>query len=49
MNDEMKKNCCPICGHEFEEINDINVCPNCGEVSKPEDLITEDDDYLWVM
>ena len=42
------KNCCPICGHEFEVICDINKCPQCGEITRKDKLITEDDDYLWV-
>jgi len=42
-------NCCPICGYKFEEVLPINVCPNCKEESKEEELISEDDDYLWVL
>lgn len=43
------KNCCPICGHEFEPVQETNTCPNCGEVTAAENLITEDDDYVWTM
>lgn len=42
---------CHICGHEFDPVLEVNVCPRAphyGESSyTPEDLITEDDDYAW--
>ena len=44
------KNCCPICGHEFEEIKPINVCPTFHyfeQEFKPEELIGRWDDYAW--
>jgi len=49
MEDVNDKNCYPICGYKFEEVLPINVCPNCRETSKAEDLITEDDDYVWTL
>jgi hypothetical protein len=45
------KECCPICGHEFDPVREANVCPTAhyGEqVWTPEQLITGDDDYAWV-
>ena len=45
------KECCPICGYEFETVREANVCPtrHYGEqVFTPEELITSDDDYAWV-
>jgi hypothetical protein len=45
-----EKDTCPICGHQFDEVEEENVCPtyHYGEQTfKPEDLITDDDDYLW--
>lgn len=41
---------CPICGHEFHPVENINVCPtqHYGEQEFTRDqLIGEDDDYLW--
>ena len=38
---------CPICGFTFYEIHDSQQCPTCGEIVLREQLITEDDDYLW--
>lgn len=47
---------CPICGHDFivepGEIRAANTCPRMhsgGQSFAPEELITEDDDYAWVL
>ena len=53
--DKRIKCCCPICGHDFGDEEDIkeegNVCPTdhtgWGTVFGADDLIGEDDDYLW--
>lgn len=45
------KNCCPICGYQFDEVEDINICPTghegWGNKFTKDELITEDDDYAW--
>jgi rubredoxin len=46
----LPRNRCPICGHEFDEVKAVNVCPTIhyGEQEfTPDDLITDDDDYAW--
>ena len=48
---------CPVCGHDFMvepgEIRAINTCPvdhlGDGRDFTPDQLITEDDDYTWVI
>lgn len=51
MNEENKiKDRCPICGYQFDEVLDINICPTLhyGENNfTPDELITDDDDYAW--
>ncbi len=47
-----QKECCPICGHTFGPIELINICPvqHYGEQEfTPEQLIKENDDYMWVL
>jgi hypothetical protein len=41
--------CCPVCGHQFDEVKSINVCLRCGEQSAPDQLIHEEDDYAWCL
>ena len=44
--------CCPICGHEFDEVKDTgNICPTPHygvQTFDREQLIGSDDDYAWV-
>lgn len=43
---------CPICGHQFVEVKDVNVCPteHGGQQEfAREELIGEDDDYAWCL
>lgn len=45
-----KRCCCPICGHEFDEVKEINICPTQHYGRQefiPDELITDDDDYAW--
>lgn len=45
-----QKNCCPTCGHIFDDINNLPHsfnCPICKEKLIKDDLISEDDDYTW--
>lgn len=47
---DTRKRHCPICNYEFEELAEVNICPNThyGENSfTHEQLITEDEDYAW--
>jgi len=46
MNDA--PNCCPICGHEFDEVQDSQKCPRCEEVIERSEMIGPDEDYAWV-
>lgn len=48
----LEKNQCPVCGYRFyDDVHEFNICPKGhqahGEVFTPEQLITEDDDYLY--
>jgi hypothetical protein len=48
----LPRDCCPICGHQFQEVQDVNVCPteHYGEQEFTRDeLISEDDDYAWCL
>jgi hypothetical protein len=49
---EAKRDCCPICGHQFSEVRDINICTTdhrgWGVAFLREELIHRDDDYAWV-
>lgn len=54
--DIKQKSHCPTCGHDFDEEGapwnppvETVICPVCGEKTDPADLITEDDDYSWVL
>lgn len=49
--DVLEKDRCPICGHQFDEVQDLNVCPKEHPVPPlwPEELITEVDDYEWYL
>lgn len=43
-------NICPICGHEFDDVYEANVCPvphYHEQVFTPEELISSDSDYAW--
>lgn len=50
MSKELIKNRCPICGYEFDSVEDVNTCPvthyGINQFLR-EELITEDDDYMW--
>lgn len=58
--DSLPRDCCPVCGYQFdsEEIEDVRDKKvdqlTCGSRFGPhwsgdlDELITEDDDYLWV-
>ena len=51
-SDSQPRECCPICGREFEEVHEANLCNHgarwiTAEVFTPEELITSDDDYAW--
>lgn len=46
------RDCCPICGHQFDEVKEVNVCPckghwNIQKEFTPDELITDSDDYLY--
>lgn len=44
------RNCCPVCGKEFDPVQAINICKNHspnGEKYTPDELITEWDDCAW--
>ena len=45
------KDCCPICGHQFDVVQDINICPtpheSDGQEFPRDELIGILDDYLW--
>lgn len=45
--ENLPHNCCYICGHEFEVVEEKNKCTQCGEICDRESLITEWDDYAW--
>lgn len=46
---DQPRNRCQMCGHQFEPVADVNACPVCNEVTPRDDLIREDDNYLWTM
>lgn len=49
---KLAKNVCPICGHEFYEVKELNVCKHHGpwtEAFTREELITDEDDYAWCL
>jgi hypothetical protein len=42
--------CCPVCGYEFDEVKDVNVCPTRHygiQNFTPDELLNTDDDYAW--
>lgn len=43
------KDRCPVCGHQFDPVNPVNVCPfhNPTEAFTPDELVGEDDDYAY--
>lgn len=45
----LPRDCCPVCGHQFEEVTEQQTCPRCEQTSCRDDLITEDADYAWVL
>lgn len=59
MSNNLPRDCCPICGHQFDqhyldslEPDQPFICPNHdiwkNDPITKESLITEDDDYAWV-
>lgn len=45
----LPRDCCPICGYQFDDVRKVQVCPYCYEESEADKLITLDDDYAWVI
>lgn len=47
---EYIKDRCPICGSQFDEIKEEgNICGLCGYIAGSLELISEDEDYAWVL
>ena len=46
-----EKCCCPICGHVFDPVEDINMCPteHYQHLFSRDELIGYDEDYAWVL
>jgi len=53
VNKFTKKDQCPICGAQIEEVTEdqTNYCSqlDCHGPFFPEELISEDDDYAWCL
>jgi hypothetical protein len=48
---ELIRDRCPICGYQFDEDeikHEDNIC-HYGHISSIRELITEDDDFAWVI
>jgi hypothetical protein len=47
--DQKPRDCCPVCGYQFEEVKELNECPRHKptESFAPDELIAEDDDYAY--
>jgi hypothetical protein len=48
------KDCCPICGHRFDTVGPVNICPtgHRGDGQNgfaPNELIADGGDYAWVL
>ncbi len=46
-SDERKQCRCKICGHEFEIIEDVNICPDFKHETLRDELVDEYGDYAW--
>lgn len=48
MNATTLPDCCPMCGHQFDDLDNLPVyCPVCREPVDRDTLIRDGDDYAW--
>jgi hypothetical protein len=49
MVDTKEKDRCPVCGYQFDEVRDLNTCPQHSPTQSfdRDQLITDDDDYAY--